>query len=136
MSEFTFIGNLEICRTGSSKTEETEASLQADIAATDKLINEVSEQILNLSGHLEELKRKKEVLQKKIDSFSKSYTEIQLGTPLLTKASSIDEKILFLFDLFHGRRDVYAVRKWNEKTGKHVFNGQAAEALQDSVFLI
>lgn len=118
MSEFTFIGNLEICRTGSSKTEETEASLQADIAATDKLIDEVSEQILNLSGHLEELKRKKEVLQKKIDSFSKSYTEIQLGTPILTKASSIDEKILFLFDLFHGRRDVYAVRKWNEKTGK------------------
>ena len=70
MSEFTFIGNLEICRTGSSKTEETEASLQAEIAATDKLINEVSEQILNLSGHLEELKRKKEVLQKKIDSMS------------------------------------------------------------------
>ena len=118
MSEFSFVGNLEIYRKGSSQGDETEASLQAGLAATDKSINEVSEQILNLTDHLEELKRKREVLQKKIESFSKSYAEIQLGTPLLTKASSIDEKILFLFDLFHGRRDVYAVRRWNEKTGK------------------
>ena len=118
MSEFSFVGNLEIYRKGSSQGDETETSLQAGLAATDKSINEVSEQILNLTDHLEELKRKREVLQKKIESFSKSYAEIQLGTPLLTKASSIDEKILFLFDLFHGRRDVYAVRRWNEKTGK------------------
>lgn len=118
MEDFVFVGDLEIVKGGSLFEEETEESLKSNLEDTDKAIDELKEQVLKLSGQLSDLEKRREGLTKKLNALSRNYMEIQPGTPLLTKAASVDEKSLFLFELFHGRHDVFAVRHWNAKTGK------------------
>lgn len=118
MEDFIFVGDLEIHKEGTLFEEETEESLKVSIAEIEKTVSEIREQILSLSGQLSDLENRREDLTKRLSTLSRKYSDIQLGTPLLTKAASVDEKAQFLFELFHGRRDVYAVRRWNAKTGK------------------
>lgn len=118
MDGFVFVKDLEILREGSLFAEETEESIRSVIVETDKSIDEIKEQILKLSETLTDLKEKRESFSKKLESYSRDYAEIELQVPFLSKAAGVEEKTRFLFDLFHGRRDVYAVRRWNAKTGK------------------
>lgn len=111
MSEFLFVSDLNIENPKDLFVEETEESLKGK-----ELI--IKEEIHVLSYKLALLNKKLDEIQKQLTKFEQAHRDIILGKPTLTKNDSIYEKACFLFDLFHGRRDVYATRRWNKEKEK------------------
>lgn len=109
MSGFSFIDDLNIV----SASDELEGLFEKP--SLESLEAEES----MLLKHLSEIrKRLKEVqdLKKSLEADeSLSIKEIELGEPSITKEALIEEKAEFLLDLFKSRRDVYAVRSWNNE---------------------
>lgn len=113
---FTFIDDLHIESTSFSL--ENEESLVSSLIDIDGKIQDLGNEIIALQGRISELKQRKSSILGCLERISPSKIEIRLGEPSLSMQASPREKANFLFELFHGRRDVYAVRNWNEKTSK------------------
>ena len=79
------------------------------------------EEIYELTGKLTLLRQQLEDIQKKLIKLETPHTDIILGKSTITKDASAYEKACFLLDLFHGRRDVYAIRRWNRDKEKIFF---------------
>lgn len=85
--------------------------------------------LAELEARLSELEVEREAVQAKIRDVQRKTPTAKLDcshslsaktfpNAPLNKASSLPDKIRFFLDLIHGRRDVYAVRFENSKTGK------------------
>lgn len=115
-ASFTFIDDLHI--EGSSFSLESEESLVSSLIDVDDKIQDIGNEIVALQRRISELEQRKSSIQGRLERISSSRVEIRLGESSLSMQASPSEKANFLFELFHGRRDVYAVRNWNEKTSK------------------
>lgn len=118
-ASFTFIDDLHI--ESSSHSLESEESLTASLVDIDSKIQGLGNEIIALQRRISELEQRKSSIQSCFERISSSKIEIRLGKPSLYMQASPSEKANFLFELFHGRRDVYAIRNWNEKTGKAAY---------------
>lgn len=115
-ASFTFIDDLHI--EGSSFSLESEESLVSSLIDVDDKIQDIGNEIVALQRRISELEQRKSSIQGRLERISSSRVEIRLGESSLSMQASPSEKANFLFELFHGRRDVYAERNWNEKTSK------------------
>ncbi len=102
----------------SALDREDEATLSALLNETQNDILSLKEEILTLSKQLEEKEKKQDSIKEQLEKYNSPKLEIQLKSPLISEANTSREQIEFMFNLFHGRRDAFAVRKLNkDKTG-------------------
>ena len=122
MDDYVFTGALDIRKPGDRLEEDSKEVLEGKLSAVRTEIDSIRSEIRNLSEKLhkmeEEGNRISDIIQKK----SVKCNDIVLGMPTLTKATAIEEKSEFLLNLFCGRKDVYAVRRWNEKASRAAYS--------------
>lgn len=111
MREFRFVSDLDIEALDGLFVEETKESLK-------NKETKAKEEIYELTGKLALLRQQLEDIQKKLIKLETPHTDIILEKPTITKEASTHQKACFLLDLFHGRRDVYAIRRWNRDKEK------------------
>ncbi len=117
-NDFIFVDDLNISTNGNLPLPDTKEVLVSQIKSTNCKIDEIKEQLIQLSKRLSQLETERDSKVKQLSLFDKRYLEIELAKPSITKDSPLEEKLELLFALFHGRRDVFAVRSYNENTGK------------------
>ncbi len=115
---FCFVDDLDIQDKGTVSFEDTEESLKASLVDISSTIDDVRNELIVLKERLQHLEDSRNSILKKLECLEEKYKEILVGEPRFSRESSLMEKASFLYELFHGRRDVFAVRNWNEKTGK------------------
>lgn len=94
----------------SSLERENDESLSALLLEADRDILSLKAQILDLTNALSEKEKQKASIAEKLESLTSPKLEIKLNEPALHPGATTAERIEFLFELFHGRRDAYATR--------------------------
>ncbi len=94
----------------SSLESENEESLSELLSKAENEILSLKTQILDLTNALSEKEKQKASIAEKLESLTSTKLEIKLNEPALHPGATTAERIEFLFELFHGRRDAYATR--------------------------
>ena len=88
----------------------SEESLTQQISEKEAEILAIKSQILDLKTKLEEKETQRAKINERLEKLVSPKRDIQLNEPKILPTSSVLERINFVFNLFHGRRDVYAER--------------------------
>lgn len=89
---------------------QSEESLIQQLSETEDEIYTIKTQILDLKTKLEEKEKQTTKIKDRLEQIIIPKAEIQLNEPKILPTSSALERINFVFNLFQGRRDVYAER--------------------------
>ena len=104
---FIFKDDLHIEGSKDSTSEET---LTQQLSETEAEMVAIKSRILDLKTELEEKEIQKAKISEELEKIRSSRVDIKLNEPKILPTSSALERITFVFNLFHGRRDVYAER--------------------------
>jgi hypothetical protein len=107
LDSFIFKDDLHI---ESSKDSTSEEVLTQQLSETEAEILAIKSRILDLKTELEEKEIQKAKISEELEKIGSSRVDIKLNEPKILPTSSALERITFVFNLFHGRRDVYAER--------------------------
>lgn len=135
MDDYAFIGPLDIKQTDLFYGEESVEQITENLSITEKEIEILKERLINLKNQLSQKEEKRHHLIDKLKESSIKHQEIKLEEPKITKNAEPDTKAAFLLDLFYGRRDVYAVRRWNEKAGRAAYSPRCLNFWTDRCLL-
>ena len=95
----------------SNLDNENENTLSVLLDKTREEILTIKKEILSLSERLTERKKIEASIIERLEEYISPKVEIKLESPTITEANTTTEQIEFMFNLFHGRRDAFAVRK-------------------------
>ncbi len=109
---FIFKDDLHIASQQQTQNGEpqNEESLTQQLSETEDEIYAIKTQILDLKTKLEEKEKQTAKIKDRLEQIITPKAEIQLNEPKILPTSSAIERINFVFNLFQGRRDVYAER--------------------------
>ena len=108
VGSFIFKDDLRI---ESNLDNENENTLSVLLDKTREEILTIKKEILSLSERLTERKKIEASIIERLEEYISPKVEIKLESPTITEANTTTEQIEFMFNLFHGRRDAFAVRK-------------------------
>lgn len=94
----------------SSLSDESGETLLKLLSKTDSEILSIKSRILELNNELAEKVKERASIAEKLHPLEEPKMEIRLNEPSIHPGASTEERVNFLFNLFHGRRDVYATR--------------------------
>lgn len=121
--DFVYVNSMDIQSSG-LQVDEDRDSLALKLNKINSSISSLKENILNLEKELAEKEKEHKEILSKLEEVDFPKLEIQLREPTITKSDDVSDKANFLFDLFHGRRDVYASRRWDKKTQRTSYSPQ------------
>ena len=119
--DFIFVNSLEIVQSR-LMLDDDKGALEKGLATVRTDIESIKQLIMELKEKLQKKEEEQERLTAKLEEVSTPFMEIVTGEPTITKAADLMEKAVFLLELFKGRQDVYAVRRWNEKAGRAAYS--------------
>lgn len=120
----------------SSLESENEESLSALLLEADRDILSLKSQILDLTNALSEKEKRKASIAEKLESLTSPKLEIKLNEPALHPGATTAERIEFLFELFHGRRDAYATRYLKKEENRIAYSPVCINRFQSGCILL
>jgi len=120
--DFLFVNSLEITQSGLPFDEDDKEVLEKSLSEIKNDIESIKESILELKEKLQQKEQDQEHLSTRLQNLTNPVLEIVTGEPTITKAADTIDKATFLLNLFNGMKDVYAVRRWNNETGKAAYS--------------
>ncbi len=119
-----------------SLDDENEESLSGMLSGIDSEILSLKAQILDLTNALDEKERRKASISDRLEKLTSPKLEIKLNEPSIHPGATVEERIAFMFDLFHGRRDAYATRYLKKEEDRIAYSPVCGNRFLDGCILL